>query len=395
VTRSAVSLTALETEYLVVLDGLSELEVSLFLESWSRCGARLERSVDDAAGRSILRGALLSADRAPMRSDPEEVVATGYAELCDRLTGLITRQAISDRRHDLLMLHAGAVADPQSGAVVAFIGPSGRGKTTASMTLGQTLGYVTDETVGIRDDLTVVPYPKPLSVKLGEPERWKRQFGPASAGLIPLPDEPLRLVGLVLLDRQPDYPSGAAPRVESIGLSAALEDLVPQVSYLAERDAPLHRLRDVIASCGGLRLVHYGEAQSLMPLIGELLAAGRPTASRRTTVSSAAPRSRTEPGDHAPASDPGAVVIERLAVDDAVVDATSLIVLRESTVTVLDGIAPTIWNAARWPISPERLVAAVISVHGLPDEGDPAGMVARAVEELAEAGILRLSGAVA
>ncbi len=71
--------------------------------------------------------------------------------------------AISGLRGEALMLHASAVA-LDDGRVIGFVGPSGRGKTTASQALGRTYGYVTDETLAIRADGSVVAYPKPLSI---------------------------------------------------------------------------------------------------------------------------------------------------------------------------------------------------------------------------------------
>ena len=71
--------------------------------------------------------------------------------------------AIDQRAGEVIMLHAAGLALPD-GRVVAFVAPSGTGKTTLSRTLGKAFGYVSDETVVINFDGTVTPYPKPLSV---------------------------------------------------------------------------------------------------------------------------------------------------------------------------------------------------------------------------------------
>lgn len=53
----------------------------------------------------------------------------------------------------------------RGGASLVYVAPGSTGKTTLSQLLGQRFGYLTDETVGIADDGTIFPYPKPLSVR--------------------------------------------------------------------------------------------------------------------------------------------------------------------------------------------------------------------------------------
>ncbi|MGL1701453.1 hypothetical protein ACSTH3_00245, partial [Vibrio parahaemolyticus] len=48
--------------------------------------------------------------------------------------------------------------------MLALVGPSGAGKTTAVRVLGGHFAYVSDETIGIARDLTVADYRKPLSI---------------------------------------------------------------------------------------------------------------------------------------------------------------------------------------------------------------------------------------
>ena len=108
------------------------------------------------------------------------------------------------------MLHAAAVA-LDDGRVIGFVGPSGRGKTTASQALGRTYGYVTDETLAIRPDGSVVAYPKPLSIG-ARPGHEAHRAG-LGARPSPGPTGKLRLAALVLLDRRPDVEQ---PYVESV-----------------------------------------------------------------------------------------------------------------------------------------------------------------------------------
>lgn len=86
-------------------------------------------------------------------------------DLLQMLTQAVTRAAIDAQAGRLVMLHAAGIQDPATGAVVALVGPGGTGKTTLIRALGPGRGYITDETVAVTDDHTVLPYPKPLSVR--------------------------------------------------------------------------------------------------------------------------------------------------------------------------------------------------------------------------------------
>lgn len=361
---AVVELTAIATPLSIELVGLDETQITALLESWVACGARLGDSTPD------IRAVLGPFEAGHPRAD---VVATTFAELADRLTTAVTLAAIEARKTELLLLHAGAVADPATGHVVAYIGPSGRGKTTASAALSRHFSYVSDETVAIRDDLSVVAYPKPLSVKVPG-SSWKEQRGPAG-----VPAGDLSLVTLVMLDRQPEYPADAAPTAERISIAESISELVPQISYLTERDSPLQRLRGIVDACGGLLRITYREAESLVPLVADLLAAGRPEA-------------HEPPADYVDiATDAVAAAGEvvRVPVDDALHDGESLIVLNDGMVRVLSGIAPTIWEAARHPLGMDALLAAVVDAHGAPPDGDAAALVSSAVDDLVATGLIR------
>ncbi len=57
------------------------------------------------------------------------------------------------------MLHAGAVADPRTHRAVAVVAGAGAGKTTFVRTMGRGRVYLSDETVALREDHSIVPYP--------------------------------------------------------------------------------------------------------------------------------------------------------------------------------------------------------------------------------------------
>jgi hypothetical protein len=280
------------------------------------------------------------------------------------LTTRVTLAAIEAAKDDLLMLHAGAVADA-TGATIAYVGPSGRGKTTASIALGARFGYVSDETVGIRNDLSVLAYAKPLSI-VGT-TRHKKQASPDALGLLTPPDS-LHLHRIVLLDRQSDGPD--RPTVDTVGLADAIAELVPQTSYLsALGGGGLQRV--AAAAAGGLLRVTYRESETLAPVFAELFT--RPAEPAETW--------RTVP----PVAGDGG--LRRAPFVDAITDGRRIIVLHDETVRVIDGIGSTVWLAAVGTTLDE-VTGIVVQRHGEPPVGTPREHVDTAVAELLDAGVL-------
>jgi hypothetical protein len=163
------------------------------------------------------------------------------------------------------MLHAAGLADPATGATVGLVAPSGTGKTTLCSILGRTWGYVTDETLAIRRDHTIAPYPKPLSVIVPGSD-IKDQQCLDDLGMLATPAE-THLAGLAVLERD----GSKTPWLESVPTVRALARLSPESSYLARLASPLHRLASAVESAGGLRVLHYSEAVDLEPALRELV----------------------------------------------------------------------------------------------------------------------------
>ncbi|RDV09482.1 hypothetical protein DXK94_13325 [Arthrobacter sp. RT-1] len=303
--------------------------------------------------------------------------AASFEELAESLTSRLTVMAILANAGELTMLHACGVADPDTGAVVALVAKSGTGKTTASAVLAQAYGYVTDETVAIDWDRSVVPYPKPLSVKQG-PGLPKRQTGPDDLGLQPAPAKPF-IQSIVLLNRvQGNDPLD--PVLERVPLADAVLALISDSSSQGEIETPLQSLCHLIESVGGVWQVTYSEAADLPAVLQPLFGVQPATDCRWDAQAVEEGRSDAIPDG----------AIRRAAAKDAVAIGGDLLVMLEDELLRLSGIGPAIWEASVTPLRPEQLAEEVGKVHGKP-EGYRAG-VEQAVEQLIAKSILeRLS----
>jgi hypothetical protein len=237
--------------------------------AWRRC--EVDASCPAPFGETQLdvcvdpdQGALAAAVRTGMLAAPD--VATAMDQLSSSITvALVTRRAGS-----LLMLHACGLADPDTGATVALVAPSGTGKSTLARTLATTWGYVSDETLAVEQDGRVLAYPKPLSLLAAPDAAVKDQQAPADLGLASAPSD-LRLVAVALLHRLDGGPR--PPHVELVPTVHALAALAPETSYFTQQRAPLRGLARLLTATGGLRRVTYAEASDLGPTVAELIRA--------------------------------------------------------------------------------------------------------------------------
>ncbi len=256
-----IRLKALEVPLLISCEGSSARELARAVETaWASC-------LDDGSDDPLEIRVRLDRD-----SDPEppgyDLTGTDLATVMDQLSPVVTKAAITARAGTMLMFHACALAEPATGDTVLFFGPSGAGKTTVARTLGRGLGYLSDETAGVRDDLTVVPYPKPLSVLTpGSPV--KEQVPAGRLELRAAGPGPFRVRAVVQLRRQP---SGAGVEVERLATVDGITELVGQSSYSRMLERPLHRLAALAHDVGGIARVTYAEAADLGPTVDGLLA---------------------------------------------------------------------------------------------------------------------------
>jgi hypothetical protein len=344
-------------------DTVPDAVIARFQESWS--------DVTDVAERPG------SAHRVSL-TEPEGVagvIAQPTEEaLAEHLGAALTVAAVDACRGRLLSIHASALALPD-GRVVAFTGRPGAGKSTLISLAGRRFGYLTDETVAVRRDGTVLPFRKPIALHAGG-SGWKRHRSPAASGMLPLPDAPLRLAGLWLLARDADGPD--APVLEELGFDEALRALLPELSWFAELPSALHHLAALVDAIGGVRRLRYREAESVLPLLDGV---GEPAVVVEGPVVVEEPERAASaegaPGGHR--RDAGTEWIER----DGVVSC-----LRGSLVESLTGIAPALWRTLERPASLEELTAAVVAEHGAPPDGDARHAVRAVLAELVERGLV-------
>lgn len=282
-----------------------------------------------------------------------------FEKLAESLTSEITVAAILEKAGEMTMLHACGIADPRDGSVIALVAKSGTGKTTASAVLGKVFGYVTDETVAIRHDGVVVPYPKPLSVKQTTAGSAKLQVGPDELSLKATPAN-LRIRSIVLLERVPNM-ERRIPVLQKVPLADAVLELVPDTSSQSAISEPLQSLCRLIDSVGGAWRVSYSEAADLAETLAPLFRGREEPRSPAPEKEWAAP----EPV-HAGGLIPRGWIRRAKSVDAVEIDG-DLLVLFESEIVRLSGIAPAMWHAAAGSIPMQAMVEQIGARHGLPE----------------------------
>ena len=165
------------------------------------------------------------------------------------------------------MLHAAAVGNPDTGASLALVAPGGTGKTTLARLLGAEYAYLTDETVGIREDGVILPYEKPLSIRRS-PKSWEKdEVSPDALGLRRPVARP-RLRSLALIRREPGH---RRPKIVEMGVMDALVTLAPETSALSDLPNPLGLFASHLDSVGPALHITYEEAESLLPTFRDVL----------------------------------------------------------------------------------------------------------------------------
>ncbi len=236
---------------------------TLMQDLWARCLADGE----EAAGQVDVEVPADYVD-ALGRALGAHNVDAGLERLLERMTQRITLALIAQQAGRILMLHAGGVCDPDTGASLVYVAPSQTGKTTLTAELGHRFGYLTDETIAMDEDLRILPYPKPLSMRdpAGGP---RRELSPDDLGLLPAHPQPW-LRRLLYLDRDDGH--DGPPELVELGLLEAVELLVPQTSSLGRLPRGLHRFEDITRRTGPILKVRYRDASDMAEVAERLLA---------------------------------------------------------------------------------------------------------------------------
>ena len=297
------------------------------------------------------------------------------------LTTRVTLAALKATTGLRINLHAGGLADDDS-RVLALVGPSGTGKTTATRMLATRLGYVSDETVSVDAAGTVSPHPKPLSLVVDPGRPYdKQQVSPDDIGLLPTPRSG-RLARLVVLNRDPGADRGLSrmPTVE--GLLALIE----QTSSLAKIPQPLQTLLALAESCHGIWRLDYQEFEDHADDVVALLAEDpEPAQADHEPV--------WHPGtDSFPLDEGSGGHLARLGWVDAVEIGEDLVILHEGKASSLNGLLATLWLTLSVPHTPEELVEAAQATHGV--HPDASAIVDQAVVSLKELNLIN-SGSLA
>ena len=235
----------------------------MFTRAWERC---ISPAITQAGSASQVVTISLRAHE----EQPEhgvDVTSESIDALMTAATQVITHAFIAAQTGRLLMLHAGAVAHPVTNRALVYVAAGGTGKTTFTRLLGTHYRYLTDETVAVDEQHRVLPYPKPLSIRVPG-SRYKAETPPDDLGILPA-NGPAPVVKILLLDRSDSYQT--EPEVEAADLFDALIALAPQTSALSKLDAGLHQLAGLIGTTGGVLRVQYREAESLLPLVADLI----------------------------------------------------------------------------------------------------------------------------
>ena len=282
------------------------------------------------------------------------------------ITTRVTLAALDATAGRRINLHAGAVAD-EHGRTLAVIGPSGSGKTTAISLLAGRLGYLTDETVSLDEELRVHAHPKPLSIVTDiEAPRSKRSLSPDDLGLR-RPPERAHLHRIVLL-RRGQGDAGLVP----VPTPRAIVEMVEQTSSLVRLEHPVHRLAAAIDACGGVWGLEYAEFEDRLDDMVALLD-GEPQDLAEH---------RHHPWSPGATGDPVAGAWSRAPWTDAEEYDDELVLMVGDRVHALAGLGVVIWLALESPRTAAELVAEAQATWG--EHPEAAGLVADALAVMAE-----------
>lgn len=284
-------------------------------------------------------------------------------KLLERVTRQVTVALLQQQAGSVLLFHAGGVSHPITGRSVAYVARSHTGKTRLTLELGRHFGYLSDESIALTDDFSILPYPKPLSVR--DPRGGPRKELSPDALHLRTPPPQSHLTHLLLLDRQ-DAHTGP-PIIDALDIFDAAALLAPQTSWLSSITSGLHRLDALLQHTGGTLRVTYREASTLVPLIVDLLG---------------------EPNQPDPASGAPSRRIRLVTPTDTLTRDGETLLLYDDHVVRLGALGSAIITASRHPISLAALTGRLSTRFGSPETTDAAAATVAAVEQLVAEGVL-------
>ena len=393
---------------LLLLGHLIEVDTSRLDAAAS---SRLEHVWQDC----LVDGDLTAAENVVRLLPSSEAMAAGEQDLVLGEVGLdhtytvsqhLTSYAIRCAAGELLMLHAAGlvpgreaqgVGDHAPLPVVGVIASSGTGKTTFCRRLSGESSYVTDETLAIRpEDLSVIAYPKPLSVVNEEPEkaaglaRHKADHAPADLGLSSVsPDASAALAALVIGERVSE-----GNELHPLRLTEALELAIAQSSSLYALEQPLRLLAELLTRAGGPWILRFSDQAKCGQILADL--------AEQTEI-------RPVAWKHFPGPQPltGGVsgssgvldvysrpalaadeLLWRAPWDDAVESEGGVVLLFGRTPVTLGGPGAAVWLVLDGQMSLAQVHERVLAVMGEhPESWD---LVAQAAHELVTQGVLKV-----
>jgi hypothetical protein len=295
----------------------------------------------------------------------------------------------------MLLLHAAGLTAPGDDRAVVLVAASGTGKSTASHHLARTWGYLSDESIGITDDLRALGHPKPVS-RIVDPVdlSHKEEASPDDAGYGVAPTASV-LGAVVLLRRDPDRaepPSlSVAPLVDSV-ISA-----IGQTSSLYLLEDPLDRLASALAAGGGPFVLDYRDIHDCDALLEGLLeddvaAPERvwehlpPTADERAAVPGELDGEAPPPVEPPPLTD--ATRLRRGPWTDAIATGDEAVVLVGDRPFRLGGVGHALWLALEEPLTLDDAIEEVTRTLG--EHPDARALTTNAAEQLVRTGLVEV-----
>lgn len=247
------------------------------LRAWGSLAPQIVDPVTDADAEGVRLVVLTQRSAAevvtayPKGIETTTIDSADGALAAERLTVHVTMHLLKAHAGIKHLLHAAVLGDPESGQAVGLVAASGTGKTTAASILGASFAYLSDETAVVStDDLSILPYPKPLSV-IEDEQAPKVQYDPAHRGLkVAAPEQSYTLSHLVILDR--DKTGQATVSWERLPLDEALFTIVLQSSGVQQMPQGLAELAGLLNRVGGAIKLTYSEITETLPFFRDLLA---------------------------------------------------------------------------------------------------------------------------